>query len=186
MHIHKIQDTAAFGFIFCVALLSVVSVLGVWEFFDRDVIGKSFTSVGLLAVVAIVIMVAGRFIDRQHALEVPPGSTVAVDVPVPTNPTFTTIRHMTLVVLIASAVFLGLIGILAIWEVLQGDAVYKSLATMAICGFASFVIVMTSLDRENHKWLRREDGKKSSMGLGTIIFLTLLGLWVLSTFFALL
>ncbi|MBI4086587.1 hypothetical protein HY416_01245 [Candidatus Kaiserbacteria bacterium] len=181
----NIQDSAAFGFIFCIVLLSVISIFGVWEFLARDVIGKSFWSIGLLAAVAAIVMVAGRFIDKHQTLTVSPGSVEAVDAGAVINPAFTAIRHLTLTTLIVFVSLLGLVGILAIWEILEGDTVYKSLATMGIGAFSSFVVVVTCLDRENHKWLRREDGKKSGMGLGTMIFLTLLGLWVLSSFLSL-
>lgn len=177
----KIQDTAAFVFIFCVGLLSLISVLGVWEFFNRDVIGKSFFSIGLLAVVAIIVMVAARFMDKSpEHLEVPQGSAGAVEAAIVINPLFTELRHLTLVVLIASVSLLALVGVLAIWEVIAGDTVYKSLATMGIFAFSSFIIVVTCLDRENHKLLHRAGEKKSSMGIGSIILLSILGLWIMS------
>ncbi len=90
---------------------------------------------------------------------------------------------MTLVVLIVSVSLLALVGVLSIWEVLEGDTVYKSLVTMGIFAFASLVIVVTCLDRENHKLLHHDiGGKKSGMGLGGIIVLTILGMMFLFGF----
>jgi hypothetical protein len=180
----KIQDTAGFLFIFCVALLSAISVLGIWDFFDDDVIGKSFMSIGILAAVAVIVMVAGRFMDKQHMLEVSPGSTVATEVMPAVNPAFTALRHITLVTLIISVSLLALVGILAIWEVLEGDTVYKSLATMGVFAFSSAIIVLTCLVRENHPLLRHELGKKSGMGRGMIVFVIIFGVWMLSWLFS--
>ncbi len=162
----------------------MISVLGVWEFFSRDVIGKSFWSIGLLGVVAIVVIIAGRFIGKPQKLQVPVGSMAAVDVPVAVDPVFTSVRHVTIVVLIVSVSLLALVGILSIWEVLAGDTVYKSLATMGIFAFASLVIVVTCLERENHKLLHG-GGNKSGMSMGAIIGLSLVGLYLISRLFLL-
>jgi len=84
----KIQDIAGFVFVSSVAVLSVVSVLGIWEVFERDVITKSFETLGLLAVVAVIIIAAGKFIDHK------PEEGLVEVAPVP-NPLFRSIRRIT-------------------------------------------------------------------------------------------
>lgn len=84
----KIENAAAFLFIIAVAVLSVISVLGVWDFFAHDVITKSFETLGLLAVVAVVVMIAGKYIEGR--------SQTAEVMPTLPNPAFKSIRQVTL------------------------------------------------------------------------------------------
>lgn len=173
----KLQDWAAFGFIFCVFILTVISVLGVWKILDEDVILKSFYSVGLLGVVAAIVLIAGQFIDKKHDMVVGADGS-AVPVLMQVNPLFTVIRHLMLGSLIFSVSLLALIGILAIWEVLDSDATYKSLSTMAILAFSSLVVVMTCYERENRS--NPAGGQKAKMSTGTLVILIIVGLIALA------
>jgi len=147
----KIQDIAGFVFITAVSVLSFVSILGVWEFFGNDVILKSFQTLGLLAIAAIVIIVAGRFVDHKSE----DGSEI-IFVP---NPLFKTIRMATVGVLIVSASLLALLGVLAIWDVISDkDVLFKSLGSLGILTFTSLISVVTCLEREGNKILRRGGG----------------------------
>lgn len=139
----SIQNTAAGLLILAVGVLSVVSIFGVWDIFARDVITKSFQTIGLLAMVAVIIMVAGRFIEsRQQA-----GGQM---VPAMPSPAFRSIRSVTLTILIISVALLAFLGILAIWEVVQDrDILYKSLSSLGILAFGAFLMTMICLEREN-------------------------------------
>jgi len=165
----KIQDFAAGFFILCVAALTVISILGVWEFFGTDVIWKSFQTLGLVAIVSIIVIVAGRFIGNQQ--EVVPGALP------PTSPGFKGIRNVTLGVLIISAALLALIGVLAIWEVIANrEIVFKSLSSVAILTFSSIIIVMACLERENGNVWKRHGHQLSG---GAVLSFILLA-WVLA------
>ncbi len=171
----KIQNIAAYFFITAVAILSIVSVLGVWNFFDRDVIIKSFSTLGLLAVVAVVVMVAGRFLDSGSAAE--NGTMIVAP-----DPTFPVIRKMTLTLLIVAVSLLALLGVMAIWELIKDkDVLYKSLGSLGVLAFGAFVMTMTCLEREGK--LKR-GGKGVSIGavIG-IIFLIWIFFAVFSGFF---
>jgi len=158
----SIQNAASSLFIVAVAVLSLISILGVWDFFNKDVIVKSFQTLGLLAVVAIVVMVAGRFVGRG------PESGVSVALP---HPIFKTIRVITLGILIVSAVLLAFLGICSIWDIItEKEILYKSLSSLGILAFSAFVIVMTCLEREDSPLLKR-NGKTSSGGIIGIILL---------------
>ena len=136
-----IQDVAGFAFILAVALFSSIAVLGVWELFDTDVISKSLMTIGLLALVAIIVIVAGRFVGTGQAM---PSALPALP-----NPAFRSLRRVMLGVLIAAVTLLALLGVLAIWDVIaEKEVLYKSLSSIAILAFAAFVIVMTCLERE--------------------------------------
>ncbi len=169
----KLQNGAAFIFILSVVFMAAISILGVWEILGSDVISKSGQTIGLLAVVAFVIIVAGRFIDSRH--EIAPamaGAPASGVLPAEaTNPAFGIIRHVTVVVLVISLTILALLGVLAIWEVMSADVMHKSIATMGVMVFASLAIVITCLEREQSPLL-----KKHVSG-GAIALIILLGWW---------
>lgn len=168
----KVADISAYIFIAAVALLSVVSILGVWDFFDGDVIIKSFQSAGLLAVVAVIIIVAEHFIEKKEA----PLAVNAQGVAVPSSDEliiFKSIRIMTVTVLIAGATLLALFGVLSIWEVLSKEVFGKSVASIAIVAFSSLVILVTCFEREDSPLLH----KKNFSGVAILVFIV--AIWLL-------
>jgi len=177
----KVQNSAALFFIISVVILATISIFGVWDILDEDVITKSFRTLGLLAAVAVIVMVAGRFIDSRHeVVGIGEAPLVGTESSSEINPMFTSIRHATLAILIVSVVLLALFGIMAIWEVLSGEVMEKSLSSIGILAFSSFVIVLTCLERENHKILR-QGGKPISGGMA---FLIIMGFfWILVSMF---
>lgn len=156
----SIQNIASSLFIGAVAVLSVISILGVWDFFSKDVIAKSFETLGLLAVVAVVVIVAGRFVGGDN--------TGIVEMP---HPIFKSLRRVTLGILIVSAVLLAFLGICSIWDIITDKQIlYKSLSSLGILAFSSFVIVMTCLEREDSPLLKR-NGRTSAGPILALIFL---------------
>ncbi len=169
----KLQNVAAFLFIICVVVLSVVSILGVWDIFGSDVITKSFQTLGLLAGVSVIIMIAGRFTDSHHeALQANALGTLEPAVVPEINPAFTKIRYATVATLVTSIGILALLGVLSIWEVMEGTVLTKSVSSIGIAAFASFIIVVTCLEREHHKILQQK------FSGGAILLLILIG-WIL-------
>lgn len=163
----KIHNVASGFFIVAVAVLSAISILGVWDFFSTDVITKSFQTIGLLALIAVVVIIAGRFTEVK-----PVGDLTTTSVPNVPNPIFKTIRQTTVVTLITAAVLLALVGIMAIWDVITDkDVLYKSLSSLAILAFSSFVMVVTCLEREDNPLLK----KHSKLSGGVIVLLIIFG-----------
>ncbi|MDB5194997.1 MAG: hypothetical protein JWO84_181 [Parcubacteria group bacterium] len=167
---HLIQNISAAIFIGSIALLSFVSVLGVWDVFSNEVITKSFLTIGLLAIVAVVIIIAGRYVDKT-----PTSPGMDPPLPPPGAAAFRSIRQIMLGVLIVSAALLALLGVLAIWDVISDKtAMYKSLASLAILGFSSLITVMVCLERENNQLARRSMGP-------LVVVLFVVG-WIMLTF----
>ena len=63
---NKIQDIATIIFIAAVAILTLVSILGVWEVLSNDVIWKSFSTIGVVGFAAVVAVVAAKLVDKGH------------------------------------------------------------------------------------------------------------------------
>ena len=165
----RIQDAASAFLILSVFILSGISILGVWQVFDTDVIFKSFQTLALLAVVAVAVLGAGRYLDKGNTTDTSP--MVAV---------FKSLRHIILGVLIVSAALLAFLGILAIWEVIQdSQVVMRAISSLGIIGFASLITVAVCLEREK----RQVPGiGNSSSFIGFLVFLGFLmflymGMW---------
>lgn len=155
--IKKYQDRAGFFFVAAVAILAIVSILGVWDIFSVDVVTKSFQTFGLLALVTVIVVVSGRFVGTSLKNE--------ISVPDQPNQAFLAIRRTTLGVLIISVVALALIGVLTIWEVIsEQETLFKSLSSIGILVFCSFVIVLMCLERER-------SGSRGKNSIGTIILI---------------
>jgi hypothetical protein len=164
----KAQGYAAGFFIFAVAVLGIISILGVWQVFNSDVIGKSFESIGLLAFVAIIVIAACRYLDAK--------TEGVIYVP---NPGWKGLRKGTAGILIASVSVLALMGILAIWDVITDKQVlYKSLSSVAILAFVAFVIVLTCLAMEHDPSLS-QDGQKKGPSAGQVVGYVILGIFLL-------
>ena len=181
----KVGDFCAFFFIVSVVILSIVSILGVWNIFGDDVISKSFQTLGLLAGVSLVVIVASRFMNSHHLGqgEHVMAAEIGSSVPPPQNivQMFSSIRHMTIMLLIMSVAFMTLFGVLSIWEVFSKEVMTKSISSIAILGFMSFIIVMTCLEREDHKLIRNRMSDNSVVGI--IIVFVFLGWWFFSSLF---
>ncbi len=172
----SLQNFATGLFIVAVSILTVISIMGVWDFFEQDVISKSFQTLSLLAFVSIIILVASRHIENRS---VDPSLPVVPEVP---SPMFAAIRQLTITILVASASLLALLGVLSIWEVIADkDVLYKSLGSLAILAFGSFLILMTCLEREGK--LGKDKEKKSISG-GSVVggVLLLMIVWMFSRF----
>ena len=123
-------------------------------------ITKSFETLGLLALVAVVVMVSGKFIN-VHSEQVE-------NVIIAPDPRFTSIRKATLTVLIVAVSFLALLGVLAIWDIVTDkDILFKSISSLAILAFSAFIIVITCLDREDSPTLKKTGGS----WVGLLIFI---------------
>ncbi|HEV7449249.1 MAG TPA: hypothetical protein VGP13_01790 [Candidatus Paceibacterota bacterium] len=171
-----IQDAAAFFFVAAVMILSVISVLGVWDFFAHDVISKSFQTLGLLAVVSVVVIVAGRYIDARHS-----GQGAPAYVP---NPAFSMLRKLTLAILIMLAAVLALLGVMAIWDFIADKAVlWKSIGSLAVLAFGAFIIVLTCSEREKLPTVNADGTTSSagSTGMVSIILALLVAGWFIMT-----
>ena len=162
---NTIQNVAAGIFIACVVVLSIIAIFGVWDFFSSDVITKSFETLGLLAFVAMVVIIASNFVGD------PSETSVTIQ-----NQGFRAMRNVTLVTLIGSSTILALLGVLSIWEVITDQKVLsKSISSLAIIAFASLIIVILCLEREkNSFWSKRSKEVSGGAIVAAIIFIYIL------------
>ena len=158
-----LQDGAAFLFIGAIAVLSFVSLLGVWDFFGTDVIQKSYETIGLLAVAAIITIVAAHFIESRQQAE----GVIVIQ-----NPLFAPIRRATLMFLIAAASVLAIVGVLAIWDIIRDATIsQKVFSSITILAFSAFAIVLACFEREGK--IRKEYGLGRS--IAAVIALLVVG-----------
>lgn len=137
----SIKNISAYFFIFAVAVLSVVSIMGVWDIFGEDVIWKSFKTLGLLAVVAMIVIISGDHISNS--------SKTGADIEERPSPVWTEIRKVTVFILIVAVSILALLGVLSIWEVIEDkDVQYKTLSSLAILSFGALIVIVTCRNME--------------------------------------
>ena len=136
----KVGNITALGFILGTAVLGFVAILGVWDFLDNEIIEKSFATIGLLVFVTVVILIASKYVGRNET-------------PTPW-PIFSSIQRITIGSLVISSALLALVGVLSIWEVLEGVSVGRSVASLAIIAFISLVTVMVCLERKGLKLMQ--------------------------------
>lgn len=185
----KVADFSAYFFIFAVVLLCIISILGIWALLQDDVIVKSFKTLGVLTLVAVIIIVADHFMSPKRN-EVNAGASnqnpslpnnMSQTTTLQTESGFHVLKISTVVTLITSAVMLALLGIMSIWEILSRDVLHKSLSSIALIGFSSLIIIFVCIER---------DGGSSSLskkisGPGAIILL-IIGAYLAFTFLGLL
>lgn len=160
-----VQNVAAGLFIGCVTVLTAISILGVWKIFSTDVITKSFETLGLLAFVAVVVIVASKFV----------GDPSVVTEPIP-RPGYRAMRNITLATLIGSSSLLALLGVLSIWDVITDKNILnKSLSSLAIIAFSSFIIVMVCLEREQNPFWKKRGGQVS----GGAVVVVIIFIWLM-------
>ncbi len=166
----KIADISALVLIASIVLLSIISILGVWSILQSDVLIKSFESIGLLAGVTAIVLVADHLIEKRSEGGLPtyPESTAF----------FSILRKATLSLLIVSVAFLALFGILAIWQVLSGDVLHKSMVSISIVVFSSLIIVLFCLEREGNPILQN-----TKISGWTTFLLMLLAWWAFGLLF---
>ena len=159
----KLQDWAALIFIGATAVLSCVSILGVWEVFTQDSIVKSFETFGLLAFACNLIKGVGAFIEARS----PDGQ------PTPVNNLFKDIRKITVIILTAGVTILAFFGVLAIWEVLASTDIFSKVVTsLIILAFSGFIVLLTCFSRE-HTIVAHEGKTKHPVLIGLVVFFVL-------------
>ena len=61
------------------------------------------------------------------------------------------IENIAVAIFIMSVVILTLLAVLAIWDVLEKDVLWKSLSTIGILAFASLVVIVAARAVEKHR-----------------------------------
>jgi hypothetical protein len=68
-----IQNIAVTIFILSVVFMTFLAILSVWDVLQKDVLGKSLSTIGIMAFASLVVIVATRAIDNhQNNLPKPP------------------------------------------------------------------------------------------------------------------
>lgn len=165
----RISDIVALFFVFCIGILTALCLLSIWKFIDGDVVIKSMATIGIVAFASIIALFASRTMSGND-----PQSDIS-----PYLPMFTSLRYFTSTLLIISVAVLALIGVMAIWEFMTDKAIItKSVVSMIIIAFSSFLAIATCAERENRTIFGKVREGKSHFSIGSIIVLVILGAWL--------
>lgn len=164
----KIKELASLLFMLCVLILSLISILGIWDLVPDDLVEKSMATIALITFTSLIVAFAATL--SRHGEK-----TGVENVPAPINPTFPIIRKMSTTLLITAVILLTLIGVLSIWELFPEEILFQSLSTIAVLAFAFFIIMISCL--MNEKKTLNHDGKWS---IGKIIIYILVALFAIN------
>ena len=169
----SIQNITALSFLVVLAVLAGVSILGIWDMLGEDVVQKSFFTLCLIGVVSGVVLVAAKYFHHPES-----GENEKVVAP---DPMFRHIRVFTVAALIVSSALLALLGVFAIWEVMDMDVLFRSLASLGVIAFSAMVSIVICMDREGLKSVV----SKNQSSAGTVIGILFLFwfMWVLVSSF---
>lgn len=172
----KISDVVGLFFVFCVGVLTLVCLLGVWDFIEGDVILKTLATVGIIAFASVISLFASKSMGN--------GDEGANEIS-PYLPLFTSLRYFTSTLLIVSVAILALVGIMSIWDLITDkDVITKTVVSMVILAFSSFIVITTCASRENRTIFGKVKEGNGHMSVAGIIVLLLIGVWLLPVLLA--
>ena len=61
----SIKKIAIYILVAAVSLLTLISVLSIWDVFSRDVLGKSLSTIGVVAFGALIVILASEALSRR-------------------------------------------------------------------------------------------------------------------------
>jgi len=130
-----IERVAVGALVFAVSLLTIVGLMAIWQWVDSDVLYKSMSTIGVVALAALVVVGIAR-VARHYG---------GVAVPAATPPSAAWVGARNMLLGIVGAVFLIFAGlsIASIWDFVGSDTLTKSLSSMGLL-FISAVIMLVA------------------------------------------
>jgi hypothetical protein len=61
----KVKDIAISIFIASVSILTLISLLAIWDIFEGDVVFKSYTTIGIIGFASVAVVVAVQVMERH-------------------------------------------------------------------------------------------------------------------------
>lgn len=140
--ISKIANISAYIFILLTFVLTIVCIVSIWTGVD-DVIAKTLMSMLLITFALIVILGIDNSGYFKKAVQ-----QDAVQAYVLSVENFVSIRKMSFVVVIVSVTVSVALGLFSIWDILEGNILYKTLSTIMSIGFYALVTIAVCKQRE--------------------------------------
>lgn len=117
-----------------VSVLSIFGLLAIWEIIDSDVLWKSFSTIGVIGLVALVVIGISRVANNYYA-----GQPAA---PAVESQGWKAARNVILGVVGAAFLVFAAFSIAAIWGFTGGEALYHSLSSMLLLGCSSIILLI--------------------------------------------
>lgn len=127
----SIERIAVGTLVFSVSILSIVGLLGIWEWLDNDIIWKSYTTIGVLGMAALLVVGIARVSNKYYA--------DAPQAPAPESQSWKTARNFVLGVTAAAFLSFTALAVLAIWDFVGDGSLIKAFGSMGLL-FASAII----------------------------------------------
>jgi hypothetical protein len=127
----SIERVAVGVLVFSVSILSIVGLFGIWGWLGSGIVWKSYTTIGILGMAALLVVGIARVSSKYYA-DTP-------QAPVPESGAWKAVRNQLLGLTGAVFLFFTALAILAVWEFVGKDALFKSFSSMMLL-FVSAII----------------------------------------------
>lgn len=130
----SIERIAVGTLVFSVSILSIVGLMAIWEMLSEDVLWKSFSTIGVLAVVALVIMgiarVASNYYQNQPKM------------PQPESVEWRAARNVLLAIVGAAFLFFAALSIMSIWDFIGDDSLWHAINSMILLCVSAVIMLV--------------------------------------------
>lgn len=130
-------ERVAIGTLVCaVSILTLVGLLAIWGWVDGDIVWKSYSTIGVIGLAALVVVGIARVSSKYY------GQPAA---PAPESPTWKAMRNLILGIMGAAFLVFTVLSIAAIWNFVGGDTLWKAISSMGYL-FISAVILLVAFN----------------------------------------
>lgn len=141
--ISRIANISTYIFLILTFFLTGVSIIGIWGNIG-DVLEKTFASMALVSFAFFIVLAidgSGHF-KKSVAVDAVREYMMVVE-------WFISLRKISFFIVIISVTVSVFLGLLSIWDILKGDVLYKTLATIFAVGFYALITILVCKQREN-------------------------------------
>lgn len=118
---------------FAVSLFTILGLMAIWQWIGSDILYKSFSTIGVLAFAALVVVGISR-VSRLYSTPAPVVAPSAA---------WITARNLTLGAVGVVFLFYAALAIASIWNFVGNDVMFKSTQSMGLL-FVSAVIMLVA------------------------------------------
>jgi hypothetical protein len=121
--------------VFSTSILSIVGLLAIWEFVNSDFLWKSFSTIGVIGLAALVVIGISRVANSYN-------KGTAIRVPAPEPAAWRSMRNQLLTIIGLAFLFFAGLSILSIWNFVGSDSLMKAVESMfLLCSSAVVMLV---------------------------------------------
>ena len=132
----SIERIAVGTLVFSVSVLSLVGLMAIWGWINEDALWKSFSTIGVVGVTALVVVGITR-VGSMYYKNMPAPTSV------PESASWRSARNLLLGVVGVAILFFAALSVLSIWDFVGNDSLTKAFESMGLL-FCSAVVLLVA------------------------------------------